>query len=271
MGVLTWRVKEVAKRINKRVNLALRPDPPKDSRRDLVYDLIQLHKEKPQFTESYLKKMAVTNFGAGHETMASTLTSIVALVASHPKVHSRLTREIRQHSHPTAYNTASQLPYMQAAIKESKRLRPVIGMSLPRRVPPQGLELHGMCFAPGTTVGCNSVALHRNEAICGPEPARFDPGRWLRGGSEGEAARQRMERYSLAWGGGARSCPGRHLAELIVDKVVATVFDEFDVHVEMPDEEGERTYFLSMMEGAKARFVQRTSVTAGTEDGTIET
>ncbi|KEY67747.1 hypothetical protein S7711_04067 [Stachybotrys chartarum IBT 7711] len=244
---------DVGRRIVKRIALALRPNPPKDDRRDLVYDLVQLHRDKPQFTESYLKKMAMTNFGAGHETMASTLTSIVAMIASHPTVHTLAAHEIRSSPNPSAYSASSHLAYTQAAIREAKRLHPVLSMSLPRTVPAGGLSLHGHFIPAGTTVGCNPVALHRNEDVCGPQPDTYEPRRWL----DGEAAR-RMERCSLAWGGGARSCPGRNLAELVVYKVIPAIFEEFDVEVKMPKEEQSKSYFLSMLVGVKARFLART-------------
>ncbi|KAH7324875.1 cytochrome P450 [Stachybotrys elegans] len=243
---------DVNVRILRRIKAALRPDPPKDDRRDLLFDLIQLHKEKEQFTEDYLKKMAVTNFGAGHETLASTLTSVVAMIASHEKTHKTVTEEIRHTAKPTELATAAKLTHMQAAIKEAKRLHPVIAMSLPRGVPAGGLDLDGYHIPAGTTVGCNPIALHRNEDICGPSGASYEPERWL----DADAAR-RMERFSLSWGGGARSCPGRHLAELIVFKAISSVFYHFDVEVVMPPEDERREYFLSMLVGVKARFKEK--------------
>ena len=195
--------------------------------------------------------MAITNFGAGHETMASTLTSILALIGSHLHVQETLSREI-QHA---SKEIPDKLAYLQATIKEAKRLRPVISMSLPRRVPSSGLHLHGHYFPPGTTVGCNPVALHRNPDICGgaSHPDLFDPDRWL---GDGAAARQ-MERFSLAWGGGARTCPGRHLAEMIVGRVVLRLMQGFEVEVDIPAEDEMPTFFLSMMTGVKARFLPR--------------
>ncbi|KAI9172614.1 Cytochrome P450 monooxygenase sdnT [Paramyrothecium foliicola] len=250
---------DVNRKVSKRVTNALKPKPPKDERRDLLADLIQLHQEKPQFTESYLRKMAVTNFGAGHETMASTLTSVVGMIASHAAVHRQVIAEIRQAADDDArsYARSASLAYTQAAIKEAKRLHPVIAMSLARRVPGADatgsppLRLHGHAVPPGTTVGCNPVALHRNELVCGPRPDAYDPTRWL---GDPEAAR-RMERFSLAWGGGARTCPGRHLAELIVFKTISALFQAFDIEVELPTEEQTPTYFLSMLVGSKARFI----------------
>ncbi|RDA92665.1 hypothetical protein CP533_3730 [Ophiocordyceps camponoti-saundersi (nom. inval.)] len=186
---------EVNKRISRRLKTALRPVPAADDRRDLLADLIQLHRDKPEFSHTYLKKMAMTNFGAGHETMASTLTSILAMIGSHPEVHQRAASEIR------GGPNLSQLRYTRAVIKEAMRLHPVVAMSLPRKAPAGGLGIRGLWLPPDTTVGCSPVALQRNEQIFGPDAASFRPDRWLR--CEAESQRI-MDRCSLSWGGGSR-------------------------------------------------------------------
>lgn len=244
--------KDVGRRIARRLKLARKGT--KDDRDDLAADLIRLHQDRPDFTETYLRKMIMTNFGAGHETMASTLTSIMTMVGSHPDIQNTLADEVRlMGKWPSFYSREGEAPFLQAVIKESKRVHPVISAALPRQVPESGLHLHGVHIPPGTTVGCSPVALHRNEDICGPHPHAFEPSRWL---LDSERARD-MEVFSLAWGGGARTCPGRHLAEMMVWKVVAALLNDFEVEVEIPDDKCMPTYFLSMMTGVKARFVWR--------------
>lgn len=216
-------------------------------------DLIRVHQEKTEFTETYLRKMIMTNFGAGHETMASTLISIMTMVGSHPNVQERLAEELQGIGKSPSYTNARGAPYLQAVIKESKRLHPVIAPALPRRVPASGLNLGGIHIPSGTTVGCSPVALHRNDDICGPRPHSFEPQRWM----DGESRARDMDVFSLAWGGGVRSCPGRHLAEMVVWKVVATLLQEFNIEVDAPEDKQMRAYFLSIMTGVKARLVAR--------------
>lgn len=231
------------------------PKQSKDERDDILTDLIQLHKDKSEFTETYLRKMAVTNFGAGHETMAATLTSVLAMIGTHKDVQKRVTEEIRNAINPTTYTNATQLQYTRAATKEAMRIHPVISMSLPRVVSAGGMQLQNHFFPAGTTVGCNPVALHSNEAICGPEPELYNPGRWLGVDATHQAQVRVMERYNLNWGGGSRTCPGRNLAELVVCKVVPALLERFDIEVTMLPESGRPSYFLSMLTGAKARFL----------------
>lgn len=214
---------------------------------DLAADLMHLHQTKDAFNEQYLRKMIMTNFGAGHETMASTLTSAMAMIGTHADVSRRLSDELRGGDEDGG---GGMSPYLSAVIRESKRLHPVVSTALPRRVPTMGVRLHGFYIPPGTTVGCNPISLHRNEDICGPDPDVFRPERWL---DDPDRAKD-MELFSLSWGGGARTCPGKHLAEMIVQRVLERLVKEFAIEVRLPNVADMPAYFLSIMTGVKARF-----------------
>lgn len=264
-------------------------------------DLIELHEARPDdFPQDHLRRMAMTNFGAGHETLTSTLTSVLVMLGTHAESAGvRVQAECRSMTKFAAAERGSAtvvpydavvctrssagLPYTVAAIREAQRLHPVIGMSLARVVPPGGAVIDGHFLPAGTTVGCVPAALHRNRALFGDNADEFVPERWLStptpggavaGGQKttGEDTPQptaaattggvpvlERDRYpSLAWGGGARTCPGRNLAELILLKAVPTLVREFDLHlVHVPPEEEMRTYFMAMMTGVRVRFVAR--------------
>ncbi|CAK7210318.1 hypothetical protein SCUCBS95973_000738 [Sporothrix curviconia] len=259
---------------------------------DLLGDLVALHRSRPEFTETYLRRMAMTNFGAGHETMCSALTAAVAMIGSHPDTLRKVAAEVRQvdskgrpkYHVTSARDAAAKMPFTAASIKEAQRLHPAIGMSLSRVVPPPAcpgdppLALHGHVLPPGTIVGCSPPALHRNPAIFGHDADEYKPGRWLDGGggrnaadvadadagadskeydTDGALRRRLMERINLTWGGGARTCPGRYLAELVVYKTVVALVRNFDVEAAMPADQDIKYYFLAMLEGATARFHAR--------------
>lgn len=181
--------------------------------------------------------------------MTSTLTSVISMVCSNPDSLRRVVEEIRSAENPRRYDARTDLTYVQASIKEAQRLFPVIGMSLPRKVPVQGLNVHGYYFPPGTTVGCCPTSLHRNADIFGPDADEFLPMRWL----ERDNIKD-MEKYNLIYGGGSRTCPGRQLAELVVTKVIVALFNEFDIRVDVPQEDKMPVYFMAMMSGVKANF-----------------
>lgn len=182
----------------------------------------------------------------------------MAMIGSHPNVQLNVANEVRGAHEPSVYDNAVRLRYTQASIKEAQRLHPVIGMSLSRKVPPGGLSLHGHHLPAGTTVGCNPVGLHCNSEIFGADSHLFNPDRWLQ--DEFPAKLRMMERCNLTWGGGGRICPGRHLAELVVYKVIPALLREFDIEItDMPDEQDTPSYFMAMLSGVKAKFIPVTS------------
>lgn len=73
-----------------------------------------------------------------------------------------------------------------------------------------------------------------------------------------------MERYNLTWGGGARTCPGRNLAQLILYKVVPMLFQNFHVEVDVPLDENITYYFMAMLTGVQVRFLPRSDGTQAT-------
>lgn len=251
------------KKTNARIRSILRGKS-RDNRKDITADLIKLHQQRPdEFKEHYLRRMAITNFGAGHETMTSTLISAFAMLGAHPEAQRRVSREVAGSDSGSglfAYDDAVRLRLTQASIREAQRLHPVIGMALPRRAPRGGMAVHGLAIPPGTTVGCNPVSLHRSRDIFGNDAEVYRPERWLGGGGgddDDDEKIRAMERYNLIWGGGARTCPGRHLAEMLVSKIVPALVANFEVEVAVPPDEEMPYYFMAMLTGVKARFLPR--------------
>lgn len=184
--------------------------------------------------------------------MTSTLISVFSMIGSHAQAQKRAADEVLQYSDLSSFDDAVRLHFTQASIKEAQRLHPVIGMSLPRKVPETGMNIDGLYLPPGTTVGCNPVSLHRNPDLFGLDAEKFSPDRWL----DGDNARN-MERYNLIWGGGARTCPGRNLAEMLVAKIVPVLIRNFEIQVTIPSEDEMPYYFMAMLTGVRVRFIPR--------------
>lgn len=102
-----------------------------------------------------------------------------------------------QFEEPTAvsWKEAQDMPYLQACIKEALRLHPAVGMPLERVVPDGGLAIGGHWFRPGTVVGINAWALHRNREVFGEDAEHWRPERWIEAPPE---SLKRMDRASLA-------------------------------------------------------------------------
>lgn len=111
------------------------------------------------------------------------------------------------------------MPYFQACVCETLRLRPPTPIILPRSVPADGITLDGHYVPPRTDIGANPWIIHRNEAIFGQNVDTFRPERWL----EDPVHARQMTKYDLTWGFGSRRCVGKNVALLDGSKPVAQV------------------------------------------------
>ncbi|KAI1861857.1 hypothetical protein JX265_009360 [Neoarthrinium moseri] len=193
------------------------------------------------------------NMIAGADTTAVAIRSLIYHVLKHPGAKAKLVSEIRSSlpspdkASPIAFAAAKALPYLEAAVRESQRIFPSVGLTLERVVPASGLALPGCDGARvpgGVHVGINPYVVQRTPgSVWGAAPDAFDPGRWLRAPGEsedGHAARLRaMNAADLSFGGGSRGCIGKNLALVELYKVVATLFARYDMELEDPQCEWE--------------------------------
>jgi cytochrome P450 len=187
-------------------------------------------------SETNVIGMLVSSIGAGSDTTGMTLTATFFFMMKQPAILSKLTDEVDtavkegKLSHPPRWIEVSKLPYLDAVLKESMRLHPVISSGLDRVVPPGGRTIAGTFLPAGTIVACNAEALHRDEEVFGEKTDIFRPERWL---EAPEARLKKMERASLGFGCGKRICPGRHVAMLEMKKLIPLLLLEFDVSISM--------------------------------------
>ena len=128
-------------------------------------------------------------------------------------------REAGKLSNPPRYAETTQMPYLLAVLRESRRLFPAASAKFMRCTPSGGATLGGHFIPEGTNVGCNAWVLHRNESCFGKDASTFRPERWL-GGSQ---TTEMMTKSDFSFGMGARECAGKHLALIEVQKSVLEV------------------------------------------------
>jgi cytochrome P450 len=145
----------------------------------------------------------VTLLAAGHETTATALTWVVQHVLAHPEVGRALDDELAR----------GGSDYLDAVIRESLRLRPVIAAVARRLKAPMTVAGHSLP-AGVTVMPCAYLAHRRAESF--PEPERFRPERFL--GKKPDPASW------LPFGGGARRCLGMAFALFEMRVVLATLF-----------------------------------------------
>lgn len=185
---------------------------------------------------------------AGTDTTASAIRSVIYYVLKNASIYARLKQEIRNDKKaqedgiPISFRTARGMPFLEAVVRESIRMLPSIGLPLERCTPSTLTLPDGRQVPAGVKVGMNPYVLARNGTVWGDDADMFRPERWLQGHETNEQFRERLTRMNnadLAFGTGSRMCIGKNLAYMQIYKVVATLFERYDV--ELVDREREWT------------------------------
>jgi cytochrome P450 len=163
------------------------------------------HEDGSPMSSKELRDELMTLLVAGHETTASSLAFGLNMLARHPHVVDELRGEDDD--------------YLQAAIQEILRARPVLPNAAPRLVK-EPLELGGWQYEPGACLLANSYLVHHDPEIYA-EPYTFRPERFL---DEGPGT------YTwIPFGGGRRRCLGASFAILEMKTVLREVLRRYDV------------------------------------------
>ncbi len=146
---------------------------------------------------------------AAHDTITSSLTSMMWQLARHPEWQDRLREEMLRVAPAGAgvgHNALSELELTEMAFKETLRLIPPVP-SIPRRAL-RDFSFGGYAIPAGTTVGISTGFTHKLPEIW-PDPETFDPMRFTP-----EAVRARHKFAWVPFGGGAHMCLGLHFAHM---------------------------------------------------------
>ena len=145
---------------------------------------------------------------AAHDTLTSSLSTFVWLLARNPGWQERLRAEVAglglASGAPLPFNRLEAMPLTEMAFKEALRIIPPVP-ALPRRAL-RDFTFAGYTIPAGTSVGINPLFTHHMPEIW-PEPECFDPERFT------DAAQAGRHRYAFVpFGGGAHMCLGLNFA-----------------------------------------------------------
>jgi cytochrome P450 len=193
-----------------------REDPSTPDRDDVLSILLQARDEDGSpLTDAELRDELMTLLVAGHETTATSISWAFDLLLHNPAKLARLRAEI----------AAGQDEYLEAVIKETLRIRPVVPGVVRKLTAP--LELRGYEIPAGTRVAPNIYLTHTNPSIY-PEPREFRPERFLENGPD---------TYSwIPFGGGIRRCLGASFALYEMNVVIPAILDRVEVAAAGPAE-----------------------------------
>ncbi len=175
---------------------------------------------------------------AAHDTITSSATSLIWLLAKNPAWQDNLRDEIISvtggpdgdgRARDVKYDELGQLDMVEMAFKEALRIVPPVP-SIPRRAM-ESFEFGGYEIPAGTPVGVNPHFVHHDEKYW-DDPAVFDPLRFM--------PDKVKARHKYAWvpfGGGAHMCLGLHFAYMQVKVLMVQILQRY--RIEMANGVGE--------------------------------
>jgi cytochrome P450 len=184
--------------------IARRRADPELGERDDVFSALLLAEDADgaRLSDEEVRDELVTLLLAGHETTATGLSWTFDLLLHTPAVLERA--------------RALDDTYLDAVVKESLRVRPVIP-GVGRVVRGEPFRLNGYEIPPGVEINPSIRMIHRRPDLY-PNPSRFDPDRFL--------VANPPDTYTwVPFGGGTRRCLGASFAQLEMRIVVARILE----------------------------------------------
>jgi len=188
-----------------------------DEREDILSMLLQArYEDGTVMSDQELRDELMTLLVAGHETTATSLAWTLERLLRHPDKLGRLCEEV----------AAGDQEYLDAVIKETLRLRPVLPIVVRRLREP--MRFGGHLLPAGVSVAPCIYLMHRRPDVY-PEPERFRPERFLE---------QPAGTYTwIPFGGGVRRCLGASFAQFEMARVLETVLTTVDLQADRPESE----------------------------------
>lgn len=190
---------------------AARRDPTLADRSDLLALLVRASARDAQgLADAELRDQLMTLLAAGHETTATAMAWTMLELARHPGIQDRCVADLAG---------GEQTEYLEAVLKESLRLHPVVPMVMRELQEPA--TVGGRSYPRGLTLSPSIVLAHRATTAY-PAPQDFDPGRFL-----GDAPNPTTW---LPFGGGARRCIGASFAMMEGQVILRQVLQRYRLH-----------------------------------------
>jgi len=171
--------------------------------------------------DTQLTDECLTMLVAGHETTATTLSWIWALLHQHPEVEARLHAEVDSvlAGRVPTLEDLPQLPYTRMVVDEALRLYPPVYV-LSRKVVKED-ELCGFRIQAGSSVDLSPYATHRLPELW-EQPEQFRPERFT---PEQVAKRPRFAYFPFI--AGPRQCIGNSFALMEAQVITACISQRF--------------------------------------------
>ncbi|KAL8509335.1 hypothetical protein ACS0TY_016513 [Phlomoides rotata] len=189
-------------------------------------------------------------FLGGTETSSNSIQWAMAELLRHPESMAKLKAEIDRvvgHSRTVEEGDMSELPYLQAVVKETTRLHPPLPLLLPRKAR-EDTEFMGYDIPKNTLVLLNAWAIHRDPDAW-ENPFSFTPERFLNSTIDYKGKHYEL----IPFGSGRRSCVGLLMGERMMSLTLARLIQSFDW--ELPVNVSPKTLDMSEAKGLSVRML----------------
>ncbi len=208
-----------------------------DERTDVLSRLLLVRDENGEgLTDEELRDQLVTLLLAGHETTATALAWTLH----------ELGKDAAQERKARDAASAGNTEYLEAVLKESMRLHPVIPMVVRHLMAPA--TIGGIDLPRGANVAASIILAHESEESH-PDHTRFRPERFL----EGEVAINTW----IPFGGGVRRCIGAGFSLMEGVAVLREVLSTYDVELPPGTKEVAKVRNITSVPRHGARIVVR--------------
>ncbi|KAJ5938975.1 hypothetical protein N7466_002109 [Penicillium verhagenii] len=159
---------------------------------------------------------------AGSDTTGAALTNAFYYLTSHPEKYKRLQKEVDEVK--SRGSDTVQIPYLDAVINETLRLKPAVPGGLQRVTPPEGLTIDEV-FIPGNTIVIAPTHVIQRDERNFERPLEFLPERWMEEGKH----MHKDERAYFPFSIGHYGCVGKQLALTELRHTLQRIASEFDL------------------------------------------
>ncbi|KAK0739351.1 cytochrome P450, partial [Apiosordaria backusii] len=157
----------------------------------------------------------ITSVAGSITTAAAIRHTFLAIVSTPFSISSNLV------SRPVITDAEAQsLPYLQAVIREGRRMWPPVTGLGSKQVPKGGDLICGYPIPEGTQVSHNYSGIMRLKEIFGEDADAFRPERWLEVGGNEEQLRAMSSALELAFGNGKYQCLGKRIVLMEMGKIL---------------------------------------------------
>ncbi|KAK9005833.1 hypothetical protein V6N11_043253 [Hibiscus sabdariffa] len=209
-----------------------------DTVKDLLHILLDTSEDENsemKLTRENIKAFILDIFTAGTDTSAITIEWALSELINHPNIMEKARQEmdiVVGKNRIVEESDISNLPYLQAVVKETLRLHPTGPMIV--RESSQDCTIGGYEIPAKTRLFVNVWAIGRDPNHW-DNPLEFRPERFVEGSGKNQIDVRGQHFHLLPFGSGRRSCPGTTMALQVVQTSLAAMIQCFEWKVDGRD------------------------------------